>query len=196
MCWGRSQWYNIIFTYQIHRKQRQLNPPSDLSSRDHCDIMLENRKSLDNFDDQNDWSQCIVLTNVFSISFELGVLNFVIRYDKIPSRRFRCTRFKMANLTKPRREIQFFYRHLEPQFSSSQIIVCNIWNSNFSHIFSNIHVIYKGNFTLKGPTASKSVLLFFIFYDVTVLSTITPFYCSEDVFALIIKKTNPFLNQD
>lgn len=95
-------------------------------------------------------------------------------------------------MTKPRREIQFFYRHLEPQFSSSQIIVCNIWTSNFSHIFSNIHVIYKGNFTLKGPTASKSVLLFFIFYDVTVLSTITPFYCSYDVFDLIIKKSNPF----
>lgn len=48
------------FHYQIHRKQRQLNSPSDLSIHLnrvislHCDIMLENRKSLDNFDDQND----------------------------------------------------------------------------------------------------------------------------------------------
>lgn len=96
----------------------------------------------------------------------------------------------MANnffLTKPRRKIQFFYRHLEPQFSNSRIIVCNIWNSNFSHILTNIQ-----SFTLKGPSASKKVLLFFTFYDLTVLSTKTPFYCSYDVFDLIIKKSNPF----
>lgn len=75
-------------------------------------------------------------------------------------------RFKLADnffFTKPRRESQFFYRHLEPQFSSSQNIVCNIWNSNFSHIFSNIHVIFRENFTLMGPSASKRVLPFLWF---------------------------------
>lgn len=109
-----------------------------------CDILLENRKPLDNFDDQNDWLQCISLTNVFRIFFELVVLNFVIRYDQILLSRFRCM-IQMANKLDER--FKFFTAILNNNFQvhSVKFVISEIV---IFHIYSQIYMLYIGRTSL------------------------------------------------